>query len=383
MPTTKIADKTTLDAVYTNTGLILTRDGIKTDGTDTYIYNPTTGLWVKVDLGGGGGASPTLIVINKNNSLNNKDITVTSADNLFTKTTNMGTNNYITFSLPWLGNYIVSYSKIPSGTYTINVTVSAVGGTTLDAAIQYSSFSECSNSDLSTMLTMHYNDEIDLSTIWSVADTKTISLSAMSAIGVGESHAAQNVVIAIKDFNHNNLVTPINGHTKAILSLGQVDCLKETGYMNSTNTNTGSWGGSARRNWCNNIYYNALPSGIKSLVKPVNIITAKIYNGTTNETTQDYCYLYAVKEIIGGNGTSEGSGTGYSNLEEYQALTQYPYYATSSRRIKKVNGSANMWWERSPYCGGAIYFCGIDNSGNVGGGAQASGAYGIAPGFDM
>ena len=46
--------------------------------------------------------------------------------------------------------------------------------------------------------------------------------------------------------------------------------------------------------------------------------------------------------------------------------TQYEYYAAGNTTIKKVNGSANSWWERSPRSDDTTYFCLVDSSGNAG-----------------
>ena len=119
----------------------------------------------------------------------------------------------------------------------------------------------------------------------SVGDTRSVSLSAMSATGVGESHRAQTVQFVIGDFEHDDLATAINGHTKAAITLLQKDCLMdatsasnsnngskdtERGYMNSSDTNSGGWKSCARRTWCNNVYFSALPSAWQSMIKTVN-----------------------------------------------------------------------------------------------------------------
>ena len=60
--------------------------------------------------------------------------------------------------------------------------------------------------------------------------------------------------------------------------------------------------------------------------------------------------------------------------------TQYEYYAAGNTTIKKVNGSAYYWWERSPYSDDTYRFCGVNSSG----GADydsASDSYGVSFGF--
>lgn len=128
----------------------------------------------------------------------------------------------------------------------------------------------------------------------------------MEATGVGEAHRAQTVQLVIGDFDHDDLETPINGHTKAAVTLLQKDCLmdasnaskpvnginnSEHGYMNSTGTNVGGWKDCARRTWCNNVYYNALPNIWQSMVKTVNKKTSAGNQQETIETVQDKVFF--------------------------------------------------------------------------------------------
>lgn len=143
------------------------------------------------------------------------------------------------------------------------------------------SFTTCSDADLSTMIDAYYNNKINYKPIAKknpVGTTRSIQLSAMSATGVGESHAAQTRSFAIIGFEHDDLTTPINGHTKALLTLWDIDGLDEKGYMNANITNTGGWVNTPRYTWCKNVAINAFPSSIKSLMKPVN----KLYNNESS-----------------------------------------------------------------------------------------------------
>ena len=206
---------------------------------------------------------------------------------------------------------------------------------------------------------------INLSDYWAVGDTRTVQLSAMSATGVGESHAAQAVDLVLMHAGGYELA---DGSTCNFV-VGQKDCLAEEGYMNSTNTNSGSWEESARRTWCNDVYKNAIPSTLLPIFKQFKTITAETYDGTTLKTSLDYFALPAAKEIFGGDTASEaGSSTSYSNLTEFNSLFQFDWYKTASNRIKKlgISGSADLWWERSPFCYSSNSFC------RVGGGGDAN-----------
>ena len=217
------------------------------------------------------------------------------------------------------------------------------------------------------MIEAHYADKINISDYWAVGDIRSVSLSAMSATGVGESHSAQTVQFAIADFDHDDLTTAINGHSKAAVTLTQVHSLNTKGYMNSSNTNSGGWTSCARRTWCNNVYYNALPTTIKNAVKSVNKLTSAGSQSSTINTTSDNIFLLSEIEIFGST-TYSVSGEGI----------QYSYYKTSSNRIKQVNGSNYYWWERSPNSGYSTSFC-IVSSGGSASSNGASNTYGLAP----
>ena len=248
-------------------------------------------------------------------------------------------------------------------------------------------FSGGTDAEIAKMIQAHYNDKINISDYWAVGDTRSVSLSAMSATGVGESHRAQTVQFVIGDFEHDDLATAINGHTKAAITLLQKDCLMdatsasnvnngssdtEKGYMNSTNTNVGGWKSCARRTWCNNVYFKALPTTWQSMIKMVNKKVSVGSGQSTIETVQDKIFLAAEIEIFG--------STAYSFAGEG---TQYTYYknATANRyKMPKWNSSSvsNIYWERSPRSGDADAFCSVYIDGNAGF-YSASIALGVAP----
>lgn len=148
-------------------------------------------------------------------------------------------------------------------------------------------------------------------------------------------------------------------------------------YLKSTDTNSGSWKNSARRAWCNSVFKNAIPSTLIGIFKQFKTLTASVYNGSTNETTEDYFALPTGKEVFGADGNQGG---GYSNQTEGNALTQFTYYATSANRIKKLgdDGTATRWWERSPYYNRAGDFCAVYSEGSANYDV-ASTAHGLAP----
>lgn len=200
--------------------------------------------------------------------------------------------------------------------------------------------------------------KINLADYWSVGDTRTVHLSAMAATGVGESHAEQDVELVLMHAGEYKLNAAVeNGRDTCSFVVGMKDCLNEYGYMNFTDTNSGSWDGCARRTWCNSVFKEAVPGTLLPIFKQFKTITAETYNGTTLKTSVDWFALPAAKEVFGGTATSAGSATKYSNLTEFNALFQFDWYKTAANRIKNVNGSAVWWWGRSPDYSDSRYFC--------------------------
>ena len=255
-------------------------------------------------------------------------------------------------------------------------TDSAVGGRAIslrqlkmayDSAhsLEIVSWADGTDEQIAAMVAAADAGQIDLSDYWSEGDTRTVSLSSMSATGVGESHAAQSVQFVLSDPGHFTLASgkPCN------FVVNMKDCLKESGYMNSSNTNSGGWNGCARRTWCNNVFRNAIPSGLRPAFKQFQT-KAATGTGTASTTSTDWFALPSEEEVFG--------RVYYANLTAESGNTQLNYYKTSSNLVKKVNGSADRWWERSPYSNSSAYFCAVFSSGSAKY-LNASYDYGLSP----
>lgn len=193
---------------------------------------------------------------------------------------------------------------------------------------------------------------INLSDYWAVGDTRTVQLSAMSATGVGESHAAQQVHVVL---SHKGGQTLEDGST-CTFQWDFVEALAETGYMNSSRTNSGGYDGSARAQWNDTVMYNALPAWLKKITKPFKV-TSDVGGGATSglQTAVHKLALRAEYEVF-------GTKT-YSFADEATALTQVDYYKTAINRNKKygINGSVGDWWLRSSASSYSGIFCRVAN----------------------
>lgn len=187
---------------------------------------------------------------------------------------------------------------------------------------------------------------------FSVGDQKTVSINST------------NYKVQIIGFDHDQLTSG----GMAGITFQLVDCLNQTAQMNSSNTNAGGWNNSAMRTRMST-YLSQLPAALRNVIKTVNKRTSAGNQSSSIQTTQDKLFLLSEIEIFG--------ATTYSFAGEG---TQYEYYAAGNTTIKKVNGSANYWWGRSPDSDDTSRFCRVDSSGNASN-YTASASYGVSFGF--
>lgn len=171
-----------------------------------------------------------------------------------------------------------------------------------------------------------------------VGDSKTVNIGGT------------NYEVQIIGFNHDDKVSG----GKAAYSFQLVDCLNQTQQMNTSNTNTGGWNGSAMRGRMST-YKSQLPAALRNVIKTVKKKSGT-GGGSSSGTQQTNDDLFLLSEIeIFGTTTYSVAGEG----------TQYEWYKAGNSRIKKVNGSAYYWWERSPRSGNSDDFCPVNSSGNA------------------
>ena len=228
------------------------------------------------------------------------------------------------------------------------------------------SWADGTDEQIVAMVNAADNGKINLADYWSVGDERQVTLSAMEATGVNETHAEQTVTFVLMNAGGKTLAnaTP-SGRTECSFIVGMKNGLAEKGYMNSSTTNSGGWEASARRTWCNNVFRNAVPSALRDIFKQHLNVTANGSSSTT-ATSTDYFALPAEKEVFG--------SVNHANSTAEASLTQFEYYKTSANRIKKTgdSGSADWWWERSPSTYYSSAFCHVNSSGSAGNTSQSS-----------
>lgn len=218
---------------------------------------------------------------------------------------------------------------------------------------QKSIWSEGTDEELITMLESYYNGDINIRDYCSVGDVRSISLGYMSSDIAKEIHDAKIYEFVIIGIEHDDLsMYEFNGKTKAAITVQMKDVLDNYGYMNNNVNNTGGWKDCIRRTWCNNTFYNAIPSKIRNVIKDVNKKT-KIETSNVVSVNSDLCFLLSPIEI----GLNKGNEEGYKNEGN-----TYEYYETLSNRIKYNNNTPVEWWERSPT--GSVGFCCVTKYGS-------------------
>lgn len=248
-------------------------------------------------------------------------------------------------------------------------------------------FADGTDAEIEKMIEAHYAGKINIGDYWAVGDKRTIHHNAMAATGVSESHKANDYIYVIIGIEHDDLVTAINGKTKAAITIqtermlyldttteynASYNASHECGYMNNSNTNSGGWGYCDRHTWCNNVYKKCLPTYIQNMMKQVRKLTSEGSQSNTIKTSNDYAFLPSEIEIFG--------SVTYSYAGEGK---QYQYFKNATaNRYKKPRYSSTyvsgQYWTRSPYSSGSDSFCGVGR----GGGANADSASntgGIAP----
>ena len=217
------------------------------------------------------------------------------------------------------------------------------------------SWADGTDEEIAAMVAAADAGKLNLSDYWKAGDTRTVHLSAMSGSvsNANESHAAQDVQMVLTDPGHYTLA---NGKKCNFVVL-QKDCLKEYGVMNSRGNNDGGWDQCPRRTWCNSVYYNAVPANLRGIFKQFTTYAAN-GSGSSSVASSDYFALFSEKEIFGlmlnANGSAESKNS------------QLTWFKTSSNRIKRVNGRAQYWWERSPQNDISYRFCAVTDGGGAG-----------------
>lgn len=263
-------------------------------------------------------------------------------------------------------------------------------------------FADGTDEEIKAMLDAYYANNITWAEMgWAVGNTRTIHLNAMSAPNPNSSNtwAAQDIVIAIVAHDRHDLATPINGHSKACITVQTRECMNNntSGYNqaghiyvngdSSYDMTFTKWANLYMRTYLNSTVLGAIPTGdFKDAIKQISHYCHTAYNTADDELVTDTLFLPSYPEVFG------TASYQYYTPTTHTEGTQWSYYETAANRIKygnnngASNGTAQYWWEGSASnyyasssgCG----WCSVDTSGAAG---RSSGgdAFGLAPAFAM
>ena len=252
------------------------------------------------------------------------------------------------------------FTVTETGTYTVEATkngqttsgsVNVVSGTTSYALVLSFLKDNFADNDWSDIIAACHSGSV-LST-WVVGNSKTMTING----------ASYQVDIIGK--NHDTYAAG----GKAPLTFQLHDCYADKKAMNSSDTNSGGWTSCAMRSTHLPVILSLMPTEVQNGIREVNKLTSAGSKSSTINTTADKLYLLSEVEIFGST-TNSAAGEG----------TQYDYYKAGNSKVKKRNGSAANWWERSPRASGSTAFCMVNTPGSASR-SNAGYAYGVAFGF--
>ena len=147
------------------------------------------------------------------------------------------------------------------------------------------------------------------------------------------------------------------------------DCYDTTYPMNSSDTNNGGWNSCAMRSTHLPAILDLMPAEVQAAIREAQKKTGVGSYGISTQTTNDKLFLLSESEIFDSAiGSTIGEGT------------QYAYYQAGNSKVKNRNGSADVWWDRSPRSFSSSSFCCVDGSGGADS-LRASDLIGVAFGF--
>ena len=240
-------------------------------------------------------------------------------------------NGTAVFTVTETGEYTVTATK---NGQTTSGSVNVVSGTTSYAVALSFLKDNFADNDWASIIAACHSGSVP--STWVVGNSKTMTING----------ASYQVDIIGK--NHDTYAA---GGT-APLTFQLHDCYADKKAMNSSNTNSGGWTSCAMRSTHLPVILSLMPTEVQNGIREVNKLTSAGNKSSTINTTADKLFLLSEVEIFG--------STSYSATGEG---TQYDYYKAGNSKVKKRNGSAAFWLERSPSRYDSTYFCIVDSGG--------------------
>ena len=200
---------------------------------------------------------------------------------------------------------------------------------------------------------------------WSVGDTKTITLTD-----------GNDYTIRICDMTPGRYEYTNNSEQKTNVVFEFVECLSTSYSMNDSSTNVGGWAESKMKSTHMQNIFNMLPSDLQGVIEEIQIASSVGNKSAEISTSANKLFLPSEYEIFGSGTYSTGESEGTPQYELYSLNN------TNTFRIKKQNGTAKIWWLRSPGTSDTNYFCNVSTNGNAHN-YDANRSIGVSPCFSI
>lgn len=210
---------------------------------------------------------------------------------------------------------------------------------------------------------------------WAVGDRKEVTLNGSVGITTQRTFSNQKYWVYIIGFDHNKdkegigiafqgFKTAQTGGTDIAVTSTNYNSTGSGMVMNTTNTNSGGWNGSAAYTTIMPQWKACLPSDLQAVIRTTTLYTDNTGNSSTtaNAVTanSNEVYYLAEYEVFGTNKNA--------NTNEPAQQAQYAYYAAGNSKVKyrsDSTGTAALWWLRSPDRGGNNLFCSVFTGGSA------------------
>ena len=209
--------------------------------------------------------------------------------------------------------------------------------------------SSASINQLQAMLNGHYQGDLDITEYWDIGDQRDgTPTNGFNFPGDDEEEPnlpnEEGTSWTIIGLNHDDLVEPINGITKAAITIFISGCVGNSDSaitLPMDNVETPSeWETCFRRRMLNGNYFNNLP--FKNLIKTVRKPNAISIEADGIVYTEDKCFLLSEWEYFGD----------IFNARQQEG-NQYPYFQASSNWVRpggySAIGEPVCLWLRSKY----------------------------------
>lgn len=217
------------------------------------------------------------------------------------------------------------------------------------------------------------NVKADRYTDYTLGDTRTIDLGTLGThtLRIANNTTPENC--SISGFSRTGCGLVI-----------EFEDIITTNKITSSLSSNGGWQSSTMRTYVNNDIYNAMPTDLQNAIIDTRVISGHNENESNNYATLDKIYLLSSAEVWEEYTTMINiiyPDTAYKNSR------QLDYYSANkvatnnySGAIKKKNGTASIWWLRTPSNSNTMSFFSVAASG-----ARTSyyvnQSYGISPAF--